>query len=57
MAQIRDRVLPIGATINGVRVVDDATRVPLYTETPGFVVVNLRAGLTITRPSRRDGRR
>jgi outer membrane receptor protein involved in Fe transport len=49
LAQIRDRVLPIGATINGVTVVDDATRVPLYTETPGFAVLNLRAGLTITR--------
>ena len=49
VAQIRDRVLPIGATINGVTVVDDGTRVPLYTETPGFVVVNLRSGLAITR--------
>jgi hemoglobin/transferrin/lactoferrin receptor protein len=51
-AQIRDRVLPIGATINGVTVVDDATRVPLYTETPGFVVVNLGAGLTLTKQLR-----
>jgi outer membrane receptor protein involved in Fe transport len=49
LAQIRDRVLPIGATINGVTVVDDSTRVPLYTETPGFALLNLRAGLTITR--------
>lgn len=47
-AQIRDRVLPIGATINGVTVVDDSTRVPLYTDTPGFVVINLGAGLTFT---------
>lgn len=49
VAQIRDRVLPIGATINGVAVVNDATRVPLYTETPGFVSINLRAGLVFTR--------
>jgi outer membrane receptor protein involved in Fe transport len=48
-AAIRDRVLPIGATINGVTVVDDATRVPLYTDTPGFVVINCGAGLTFTR--------
>ena len=47
-AQIRDRVLPIGATLNGVTVVDDSTRVPLYTDTPGFVVLNLGAGLTFT---------
>ena len=49
VAQIRDRVLPIGATINGVTVVTDATRVPLYTATPGFAVLHLRAGLRITR--------
>ena len=56
VAQIRDRVLPIGATINGVTVVDDGTRVPLYTDTPGFVVVNLRSGLAITRQSERHAR-
>jgi outer membrane receptor protein involved in Fe transport len=49
LAQIRDRVLPIGATINGVTVLDDGTRVPLYASTPGFVAVNLRASLAITR--------
>ena len=55
-AQIRDRVLPIGATINGVTVVDDGTRVPLYMETPGFVSVNLRAGVAITRNLRARSR-
>jgi outer membrane receptor protein involved in Fe transport len=48
LAQIRDRVLPIGATINGVRIVDDGTRVPLYSRTPDFAALNVRAGLTIT---------
>ena len=48
-AMIRDRVLPIGATINGVTVVNDSTRVPLYTSTPGFVTVNVRAGLRFSR--------
>ena len=49
LAQIRDRVLPLGATVNGVTVVDDGTRVPLYTRTPAFVSVSLGAGATIAR--------
>jgi hemoglobin/transferrin/lactoferrin receptor protein len=54
VAQIRDRVLPLGATINGVMVVNDGTRVPLYIKTPGFVCVNLGAGLTISPKIRVD---
>ncbi|MCI0337256.1 MAG: TonB-dependent receptor [Acidobacteria bacterium] len=47
VAQIRDRVLPIGATINGLKIVDDNTRVPLYTQTAGFVALNLRSSIVI----------
>ncbi len=46
-AQIRDRVLPIGATINGVNIVDDNARAPLYLKTAGFASLNLRGGIAI----------
>ena len=49
LAQIRDRVLPLGATINGVTVVDDGTRVPLYTYTPSFLSVSAGAGASIVK--------
>ena len=42
-------MLPLGATINGVTIVNDGTRVPLFTATPSFVSVNLGVGVTITR--------
>jgi outer membrane receptor protein involved in Fe transport len=48
VAQIRDRVLPIGDTINGVRITDDSTRVPMLTRTPGFATLDLRAGAAIS---------
>lgn len=35
-------------------VVNDAARVPLYLETPGFVSIDLGAGLTLTRSIRLD---
>ncbi len=48
LAQIRDRVLPLGATINGVRIVDDNSRAPLFVKTPGYTSLHLRAGLRLT---------
>lgn len=47
LRQIQDRVLPLGATINGVRVVNDDSRVPLYTATAGWAAVNVRGGFPL----------
>ncbi|MDQ3009721.1 MAG: TonB-dependent receptor [Acidobacteriota bacterium] len=48
IAQIRDRVLPIGATINGVLITDNNSRAPLHTSTAGFAALNLRSQFAIT---------
>jgi hemoglobin/transferrin/lactoferrin receptor protein len=44
LAQVQDRILPIGATINGVLVVNNDTAVPLFAAIPGYVLFNLRGG-------------
>ncbi len=48
LATIRNRVLPIGAGVNGITVIDDNTRVPLYTKTGGFGTINLRGSFALT---------
>ena len=45
--QVQNRLLPIGATINGVLVVDNNTAVPLFTHLPGYGLANIRGGITI----------
>lgn len=45
LTQVQNRLLPIGATINGVTVVDNNTNVPLYTSVPGYVLFGVRGGL------------
>jgi hemoglobin/transferrin/lactoferrin receptor protein len=45
LAQVQNRLLPIGATINGVRVVDNNTLVPLFPRLPGYGLVGLRGSI------------
>ena len=44
LAEVQNRLLPIGATINGVLVVDNNAAVPLFTAIPGYGLGNLRGG-------------
>lgn len=44
LAQVQNRLLPIGATINGVTVVNNDTAVPLFTSLPSYALFNLRGG-------------
>lgn len=44
LAQVQNRVLPIGATINGVFVVNNDTAVPLFSAIPGYALFNIRGG-------------
>jgi outer membrane receptor protein involved in Fe transport len=45
LAQVQDRLLPIGATINGVTVVDNDTAVPLFNALPGYGLVGFRGAV------------
>jgi outer membrane receptor protein involved in Fe transport len=45
LAQVQDRLLPIGATINGVTVEDANSNVPLFTAVPGYALIGLRGGM------------
>jgi hemoglobin/transferrin/lactoferrin receptor protein len=42
LAQVQNRLLPIGAVINGVRVVNNDTLVPLFSYLPGYGLVGVR---------------
>jgi outer membrane receptor protein involved in Fe transport len=42
LAQVQNRLLPIGATINGVTVVNNDTSVPLFPHLPGYGLVGVR---------------
>jgi hemoglobin/transferrin/lactoferrin receptor protein len=44
LQQVQDRVLPIGAIINGILVVDNSTSIPLFNAIPGYLLLNVRGG-------------
>lgn len=45
LIQVQNRLLPIGATINGVTVVNNDTAVPLFTSLPGYGLIGVRGGM------------
>jgi len=45
LLQVQNRLLPIGATINGVRVTGDGTLVPLFPYLPGYGLVGVRGSI------------
>ncbi len=51
LAQVQDRLLPIGAIVNGVRVINNDTSVPLFTRLPGYGLFNLRGGYNVNEKS------
>jgi len=51
LAQVQNRLLPIGATINGVTVVDANSNVPMFTAVPGYGLVGLRGAVHVTERS------
>lgn len=44
LAQVQNRVLPLGATVNGVFIANNDTVVPLFSSIPGYALLNLRGG-------------
>ena len=45
LTQVQNRLLPLGATINGVRVVDNNTLVPLFPYLPGYALTGVRGAI------------
>jgi outer membrane receptor protein involved in Fe transport len=47
LAQVQNRLLPVGATINGVTVVNNDTAVPLFPYLPGYGLVGVRGAFRL----------
>lgn len=45
LTQVQNRLLPIGATINGVFIANSDTAVPLFTAVPGYGLIGLRGAV------------
>ncbi|MEJ7623215.1 MAG: TonB-dependent receptor [Pyrinomonadaceae bacterium] len=44
LAQVQNRVLPIGPTVSGVTIVNNETAAPVFNAIPGYGLLNLRGG-------------
>ena len=51
LTQVQNRLLPIGATINGITVVNNDTSVPLFSALPGYGLVGLRGAFRFSERS------
>ena len=51
LAQVQNRLLPIGATINGVTIVNNDSTVPLFTAVAGYGLVGLRGAFRFSERS------
>jgi outer membrane receptor protein involved in Fe transport len=47
LVQVQNRLLPLGATVNGVFIADNDTAIPFFTAIPGYGLLNLRGGLRL----------
>lgn len=45
LSQVQNRVLPVGATINGVTVTNNSVAVPLFDHLPGYGLIGVRGAL------------